>query len=81
MVTWVASALDELADIWNEAQDRQAVTEAANRIDRALGQTPDQKGRPRGKYRIFRDFPVTVLFRVVPEDCRVFVVQVRRIKE
>jgi hypothetical protein len=32
-VVWLLQAENELADIWNNASDRQAVADAADRID------------------------------------------------
>lgn len=80
MVTWLSSALNDLADIWNHASDRQAVTEAANRIEHALQRDPDRLGQPYyGIRRIYTDAPLTVVFTPYPDDCRVFVIQVIRV--
>lgn len=79
MVVWLPSAMNELADIWNRARDRQAVADAANRIDRLLRIDPDLKGRPFHNRRVFSDPPLVVTFAVYPDDCRVEVLQVRRI--
>jgi hypothetical protein len=32
-VNWVPTALNKLADLYNNAPDRKAITDAANRID------------------------------------------------
>ena len=37
-VVWVRSAQDELAELWLEAADRNAVTTAAQAIDQELGE-------------------------------------------
>jgi hypothetical protein len=38
------SALDDLAELWMRASDRQAVTNAADIIDAELRVDPDKKG-------------------------------------
>ena len=43
-VTWVPNAQDELAQIWLDAPDRQAVTAATHRIDRELAEDAPTKG-------------------------------------
>jgi hypothetical protein len=43
-VVWVASALDELADIWMAANDRSAVSAASDEIDRELAEDAHSKG-------------------------------------
>jgi hypothetical protein len=43
-VVWVESALDELAEIWMDASDRNAVTVAAQTIDAELGHDASAKG-------------------------------------
>jgi hypothetical protein len=44
-VGWRDKALQQLAQIWNGATDRVAVTRASDRIDRELATDPDHKGR------------------------------------
>lgn len=36
LVTWLPSAINELARLWFKALNRQAITEATNRIDGLL---------------------------------------------
>ena len=43
-VVWPQSSLDELADIWLNSSDRDAVTTAAHQIDRELAEDPATKG-------------------------------------
>jgi hypothetical protein len=43
-VDWVPSAQDKLADLWTQAADRQAITDAANEADRLLAHDPESKG-------------------------------------
>jgi plasmid stabilization system protein ParE len=78
-VTWLPAAQDELANIWNQAADRQAVTNAANRIDRTLLWNAEQKGRPDNGRRILIDLPLAVTFTVSPDDRLVRVVWVERV--
>ena len=80
MVTWLPSATNALADIWNNASDRKAVTQAADRIERELQYDAHLKGQPyHGIRRILTDAPLTVVFTPYPDDCRVFVALVRRV--
>ncbi len=44
-VTWVPTALNALADLWNNAPDRKAIAQAADRIDQLLAVDPDQQGQ------------------------------------
>ncbi len=78
-VTWLPAAQDELANIWNQASDRQAVAIAANRIDRTLLRDADQKGWPDNGQRILIDPPLAVTFTVSPDDRLVRVFWVERI--
>lgn len=77
-VVWLPSAQDELADIWVRSLDRQAVSDAANRIDRLLRQRPQSLGRPRNRHRVYAEPPLVVAFEVLPDDCLVRVVRVAR---
>jgi len=45
-VTYSEFAERQLADIWMDASDRQAVSDASNDVDRSLGQKADQIGKP-----------------------------------
>ena len=79
MVTWNESAVNQLAEIWNDAQDQKAVTEAADRIDRALKRDAHTLGQDFDEDRIYSDPPLAVTFSVSPDDCRVWVWQVERV--
>src|SRR5262249_46426250 len=50
-VVWDPAAEQELAELWINAPDRNAVTQAANHIDRTLQTDPEQHGesRPDGR--------------------------------
>jgi hypothetical protein len=43
-VAWKPSAEQDLASLWTSASDRQAVTDAANRIDALLRVDPNTQG-------------------------------------
>jgi hypothetical protein len=77
-VIWEKPAENQLSRIWMRATDKQAVTDASNRIDRELLIDAHRKGRPLGVFRTYTDDPLAVLFHVDPGDCMVRVVQVRR---
>jgi hypothetical protein len=78
-VVWLPSALNELAVLWAEATDRQAVTDAADRIDRTLRQRPLTVGRPHDGHRHYSDSPLVVVYEAIPDDCLVRVARVVRI--
>jgi plasmid stabilization system protein ParE len=44
-VIWSPSALDDLADLWTSAPDRNAVTAAAQLVDDELAQDASTKGK------------------------------------
>lgn len=73
-VLWRPSALGELADIWNNATDRDAVTRASYRLDQRLAADPLNEGESRdGDERITFEPPLQILFRVNPADRSVHV--------
>jgi hypothetical protein len=45
-VTWLQDAEDELAEIWTQASDPQAVTDAANALDQLLAHDLATQGKP-----------------------------------
>lgn len=70
-------AQDELANIWLDAPDPQAVANAADGIDRILASKPLEVGESRGgRKRIIIEWPLTVLYEVFPEDAAVEVFSV-----
>jgi hypothetical protein len=79
-VMWIPAASDELTRIYLQPLDRQAVTDAANLIDRELSIDPDRKGRVFGGKYFFRAPPLVVAFEVIPDDCLVRVLQVYQVK-
>jgi len=78
-VVWLPSAINELADIYNEASDRQKVTQASNRIDQRLKYDPERQGQVMHGRWIIVEAPLVVTFAIYSDDCLVEVLQVRRI--
>jgi len=79
-VTWTEAAVQMLADIWNRASDRNAVTVAADEIDRELRVDPDTLGRPTfDTVRQYRRPPLAVEFQVNESDRIVIVAAVWRV--
>jgi plasmid stabilization system protein ParE len=80
-VVWLPAALNQLADLWNHAPDRKAITEAADRIDRLLAVDPEMRGQAYQGRRILFQPPLAVRFAVRPDDRLVEVAQVERISQ
>jgi hypothetical protein len=80
-VVWLPGAERELAELWLEASDRNAVTEAAHWIDQRLKSEPENEGesRPDGR-RILFAAPLGVIFRAISRDQRVVVSHVWKFK-
>jgi hypothetical protein len=73
-VIYRPDAADELAAIWINAADRQAIADAANSIDRQLGGNPLSAGESRdGDSRVLWESPLVVFFDVNQQDCSVIV--------
>jgi len=78
-VTYQPSAQNELANIWLNAADRQAVADAADEIDRLLATDPFEASESRsGTTRIIIERPLTALFEAYPDDALVNVIAVIR---
>ena len=75
-VTWHPSAIDELAQIWLSAIDRNAVTNAVSAIDAILRNEPQKKGDEFYGDRIIVAMPLAVTFAVNEADRIVQVLQV-----
>lgn len=76
-VIWQKAASDQLAEIWVNAHDRQAVADAADRIDRQLGKQADTAGESRdNQSRVVVDSPLVVHFVVDQGDRKAVVVTV-----
>ena len=68
-VIYQPNAADELAAIWLAAANRQTVTDAANLIDRQLGQDPLNAGESRGGIsRVVCEAPLAIFFDVNEQD-------------
>ena len=78
-VVWPRGSEDELAEIWIHAQDRPAVTAAADAIDQQLSVDASTKGveLSEGLRALFAP-PLRVLFAVREDDRLVEVLRVRR---
>jgi len=77
-VIWDVSALNELARIWNNARDQQAVADAADLIDQILRIRADKVGQDFGTFRMHTVAPLTVVFKVIVPDQAVRVLDVWR---
>lgn len=79
-VVWPSGSEDELAQIWIHAQDRLAVTAAADAIDQQLSVDALTKGieLSEGLRALFAP-PLRVLFAVREDDRIVEVLRVRRL--
>lgn len=79
-VVWVRSVHDELAEIWQQAGDRDAVTTAADAIDEVLSvDALDRGGELSEGLRCLILPPLKVIYAVTEEDRLVQVLRVRRI--
>jgi plasmid stabilization system protein ParE len=78
-VVWRPSAERDLAQIWNDAPDRDQVTAAADSLDECLRRDPLSLGESRGDViRIATEAPLTILFDVHVDDRKVIVWDVWR---
>lgn len=75
-VTWTEDAQSELADVWLQSPDREAVAQASHQIDHELREDPETKGMPISEERLLYVDPLRVLFEVVPDDLIVYVTRV-----
>jgi len=77
-VEYAPKAINALAHIWTASLDRQAVTRASNLIDRLLKFAPDTVGHPFGNQRLLTVHPLAATYEVLPDDCKVIVLEVTR---
>jgi plasmid stabilization system protein ParE len=78
-VVWSDDALDQLAEIWLNALDRDAVNNATDLVDAQLLYDPQTKGDAVSEgLRTLNVRPLHVLFSVADEDRLVHVVLVAR---
>ena len=81
MVVWLRRALDELANLWMNADPalRKEMTAAADRIDQTLLKNPEKQGESRADgERVLFDSPMAVLFHVKQGAVSIFHVWDRR---
>jgi hypothetical protein len=78
-VVWLPRAQAALANLWMHAPDQQEVAEASNRLDAALGDEPDKKGRPFGKFFVQEDAPLAIMYHVDAADRMVRVITAKRV--
>ncbi|TMQ34281.1 MAG: hypothetical protein E6K70_08510 [Planctomycetota bacterium] len=75
-VIWDESVQDELARIWLQAADQQAVADAADHIDQLLKFSPEGVGQAYDGDRRLIVEPLEVIYSVSMEDCMVRVLHV-----
>jgi hypothetical protein len=75
-VVWDPDAQDDLARIWMQAHDPQAVADASDQIDRLLKTSALTVGEDYGPDRRLIVEPLEVIYSVSPDDCLVQVLQV-----
>ena len=79
-VLWTPSAEGQLARIWLDADDRQAVRAAADSLDTEMSQSAMSVGESRsGGVRVAFATPLAVELEVVEQDRIVYVLSVWRI--
>jgi plasmid stabilization system protein ParE len=79
-VTWKPSLKAQLAKIWLAADDKKAVTEATDTIDKLLRVAPLSVGESRsGMIRIVIVRPLAVAYEVFEDDRRVEVLAIRHL--
>ena len=77
-VTWLGSVQEQLSALWVASKAKQAITNAANGIDRELAVDAASKGTPtREGFRSLSISPLLVLFTVSELDRIVEVVSLR----
>ena len=81
-VVWTQRASDQLAQLWLDSDKREAVTSAADAIDRQLRDDPDDKGSiATEKTREFFEPPLRILFSVREPDRIVEVIRIALLDE
>ena len=75
-VVWLPSAEEELANIWNGAVDRQAVSRIADEIEVLLRTSSQARGGNGEGTHAFTIFPLAVILEVSPDDRKVTILEV-----
>lgn len=78
-VTWRPSAERDAYELWLAARDRQAITEAIDRIDLLLSTSPERVGEDFYGDRLLVVPPIHVIYVVHHADRRVDVEQIWRV--
>jgi len=81
-IAWTKSARNDLITAWLASPaDRQAITAASRRIEEELQYDPDFKGEDFYGDRIFQYGPLACAYRLLPEQGKVRIKHVIRIRE
>jgi len=73
-VIWLPDTLNELADVWLRAFDREAVSAASAEVDRLLGYDPVSQGESReDNTRVLLIKPLGIEFEINDGDRKVIV--------
>ena len=76
-VLWKSDAEDQLARLWMDAENRNAVRRAADKIDQLLGDDPLKQGESRSAgVRVMFVDPLAVFYQVQEQDRTVWVARV-----
>jgi hypothetical protein len=75
-VTWKPRALQQLADIWLEATDKETVSAAVARIDRHLEEHASSSAAHLFGSKLIAARPLVVMYDVSHDDCLVQIVRV-----
>ena len=77
-VSWTPTALNALAEIWNDSTDRNAVTAASHWLEESIGRQPIGFGEARNSsvVRIAFHPPLGIEFEIIEDDKRVRVLRV-----
>jgi len=79
-VVWKPSVRDRLAEMWIDAPDRRAVSDAAHRIDQLLQEGPADRGESRDEgTRILVELPLAVVYEIAEDDRLVQVLAIRHV--
>jgi len=80
-VVWSPAAEAELARLWIDSSDRQAITRTAALVERELRFDPLEKGEYLiAGIRVLYVPPLRVCFEVLPQDCQVRIALVGEIQ-
>jgi hypothetical protein len=77
-VSWTATALNQLAAIWNDSADRNPVTDASHWLEQTIGRRPLEFGESRKSsvVRIGYRPPLGIEYEVIEDDKKVRVLRV-----